>query len=529
MQREKKTKEKNNKVLIVYFILAALIFMAGNVIHLEEKSILQTSVFALAQTDQSTTNNSDNGLVMKDLLKETNADSVPVQTELNFSDKENLQLNEEQTADKIPLRRESKIVKEKNTTIEVYYPVTGNDRIDQDILAVANGIIRRFEEATKEYSGNMELVADYTFFVTEDNRFSCVFRIQQKAGGLNLVETSVETRLYRLDTGRRLYLEDVFTDDYLSEVSKYIRSNFRQTEKFDSIINEPSFTNYTEPVIENFQTFALDNQKISFYFPKGALLKGSYDLVTVEMSLDRLKEVLKDPASDLFEPLTEAMPIEEEPKQADDEEITDNTIDPTKPMVALTFDDGPHETRTTKILDALEANNAKATFFVLGNRVGRNPDVLRRAVSLGCEIGNHTYGHLQLTKLSLEDIRFQVNETNRLVEEITGQPPTLLRPPYGAFNETVKQTVNMPMILWCIDTLDWKTKSRDKTVSTVIDNIQDGDIVLMHDIHETSAEAAEIIIPELIKQGYQLVTVSELAEYRGIDLQNGNTYRRFLP
>ena len=202
-------------------------------------------------------------------------------------------------------------------------------------------------------------------------------------------------------------------------------------------------------------------------------------------------------------------------------------IDPNKPMVALTWDDGPADA-TSVILDALEAVGGKGTFFVVGQRVDYYPDNVRRAVSLGCEIGNHTWQHAYLDTLSAEDIQSQIQRTNDKVEEITGVRPTIMRPTGGRVNSAVKENVGMPMIQWTIDTLDWKTRDAKSTIDAVLNNVSDGDIVLMHDLYDATAEASKTIIPELVSRGYQLVTVSELAQYRG-GLEAGKQYFSFRP
>lgn len=207
-------------------------------------------------------------------------------------------------------------------------------------------------------------------------------------------------------------------------------------------------------------------------------------------------------------------------------ESEENSIDPNKPMVALTFDDGPGP-RTNELLDVLEANNAHATFFMLGQKVSRYGDTVKRMLEVGCELGNHSFDHPQLTKLDAAGIQSEIGDTNNLIAEAAGQPATVMRPPYGAINDNVKANVGLPMIMWSIDTLDWKTKNTQATIDNVLNNVKDGDIVLMHDIHTTSVDAAIDLIPKLIANGYQLVTVSELAEARGVTMENGGRYSEF--
>lgn len=201
-------------------------------------------------------------------------------------------------------------------------------------------------------------------------------------------------------------------------------------------------------------------------------------------------------------------------------------INPKKPMVALTFDDGPAPAYTTKIVNELEKFDAHATFFVLGSRLtGQNAkSIIRKAAKNGNEIGSHTYNHKKLTTLSSADIQQEASRTEKAIKQLTGSYPSLTRPPYGSINDAVKKNISTPLILWSIDTQDWKTKNRTNTVTTVLNNVKDGDIILMHDIYAPTADAAVELIPKLIQKGYQLVTVSELAAYKNQKLKSGNSY-----
>lgn len=199
---------------------------------------------------------------------------------------------------------------------------------------------------------------------------------------------------------------------------------------------------------------------------------------------------------------------------------------PSVKYAALTFDDGP-SSFTDRLLDCLESNNAKATFFMVGKEIDSFPDEVKRMEALGCELGNHTYSHADLTTLSPEDMSAEIAGVDESLVNLVGHGATVLRPPYGSINDSVRSTVGTPMILWSIDTLDWETQDAQKTVDTVMSQVQDGSIILMHDIFSTSVDAAEIFIPKLIEEGYQLVTIHELAKIKGTELQTGVAYGDF--
>lgn len=207
-------------------------------------------------------------------------------------------------------------------------------------------------------------------------------------------------------------------------------------------------------------------------------------------------------------------------------------IDPNKPMIALTFDDGPSQ-YTKRILDTLAKYGGKATFCVVGPNVELYPNTVRRAVAEGHEIANHTWNHKKLTELSASSIRTQLQKTNDLVYEITGgYQIKVLRPPYGSNDKTVRSIcAEMDLVIahWKIDTRDWSTRSKSKTYRSIINEAENGAIILCHDLYETTAQAVEEAIPKLIEKGYQLVTVSELLSFHKDGVKPGTVYSQVKP
>ncbi len=214
---------------------------------------------------------------------------------------------------------------------------------------------------------------------------------------------------------------------------------------------------------------------------------------------------------------------------AEETQPVGRVIDPTRPMVALTFDDGPETSVGNQIMDCLAAYGGKATFFVVGNRCPSRAAELQRMVAEGHEVANHSYEHKYFNKLNGAQIQYQVEAANDAIQAACGVRPTLVRLPGGNINATVRANVNYPMIMWSIDTLDWKTRNTQNTVNVVLSQVKDGDIVLMHELYSATGAAALQIIPELTAIGYQLVTVSEMAQARGVALQPGQTYSSFRP
>ena len=204
-----------------------------------------------------------------------------------------------------------------------------------------------------------------------------------------------------------------------------------------------------------------------------------------------------------------------------------NPVNPNRPMIALTFDDGPGP-YTMQILEALDKYDSKASFFLVGRNVYQYPDEIKKMFAMGCDVGNHSTNHVDLSKQTVEGIYAEIQTTNDRVLEVAGQGPTLLRPPYGNQNANVREQAGMPLIMWSMDPRDWESKNVDLVRDYVLSNVKDGDIILLHDIHESTLYATLQLIPLLIERGYQLVTVREMAQVKGITLENGKMYR-FMP
>lgn len=179
-------------------------------------------------------------------------------------------------------------------------------------------------------------------------------------------------------------------------------------------------------------------------------------------------------------------------------------------QIALTFDDGPHSTYTPMLLDGLKERGVKATFFLMGESIPGNEELVSRMQEEGHLIGNHSYRHIQLTKAGEDAVCRAVEQTEEIIEDITGDRPRYLRPPYGDWNEELECRMNLTTVFWTVDSLDWKLKNTDRIVSRVEKQVKEGDIILMHDIFPTSVEAALELIDQLQEKGYRFVTVDEL-------------------
>ena len=199
------------------------------------------------------------------------------------------------------------------------------------------------------------------------------------------------------------------------------------------------------------------------------------------------------------------------------------------PLVALTFDDGPRSSTTGPLLDGLELREVPATFFLVGNRIPGNEDLVRRMAAGGHQIGIHTYDHVELRGLSRQDFDLQVGKTRALITRLAGDGSYWLRPPYGFLDRNAESWCGGPVILWSVDPEDWKDDDVDRIVAAVVEHVSDGDIILLHDLFPSSGQAALTIVDTLLEKGFCFVTVEQLMEARGVTPEAGARYRKIPP
>lgn len=255
----------------------------------------------------------------------------------------------------------------------------------------------------------------------------------------------------------------------------------------------------------------LDNEEISYVLASDFLTNDSKITIyphTLEFIFDKEIFGIKK-MSISFEKILPFI----NPEIVSDKYLSIKELDTEKKYVALTFDDGPNDTSTIELLEKLKKENVKATFFVLGQMVDRNPEVAKQIVREGHEIGSHSYTHPDLTQLNSSEIKEEVLKTDKAVFHATGVLPKNFRPPYGAINGSVAQKIGLPIIQWNVDSEDWKVINKELIVDKVVQSVEHGSIILLHDIHETSVNSIPEIVNQLKKNGYEFVTVSELLSY----------------
>jgi len=253
----------------------------------------------------------------------------------------------------------------------------------------------------------------------------------------------------------------------------------------------------------------------------------------IDIDIDEVALIFYPLSTVTLEQYTEEI-FESEPKPEPELTIAEQRlleIDPDLPMVALTFDDGPVG-RTSQILDILEQYNVVATFYVIGEQIERHRDIVLRAHNMGSEIANHTWSHRSLDRISDEDIFAQLYYTNVAIEAVIGVPSASMRAPFGRVNDNIRNIsgeLGLPIVLWSIDPSDYLNRSPSRIYNDIMSEVQDRDIILLHDVHQRSVYATRYLVPSLINSGFQLVTVSELMYFSNITPEPGNIYRHGRP
>lgn len=200
------------------------------------------------------------------------------------------------------------------------------------------------------------------------------------------------------------------------------------------------------------------------------------------------------------------------------------------PVVALTFDDGPHAENTRRLLDELARREVPATFFLVGERLAGNEGLVREMSGMGHQIGVHTWSHVMLDgKVSEQTFQDEMVRTRGALEDILGEGDYWLRPPYGIMTPELQKLEEGPLIIWSVDPEDWKDRDKARIVSYVLSRVQDGDIILMHDMFGASVDAALEIVDALLERGYSFVTVEQLMELRGVEPEAGKRYNMVRP
>ncbi len=399
-----------------------------------------------------------------------------------------------------PKEKETKIEtiieENKQYKIGINYPVTQYKKIDNAIIGYINTCYQDFlNEQDKNISLDTleELNIDYTLYQNKEFISITLFKTKNE-------EEEIQTYLYSLKKDALLTIEDIVSINEL-----YTIANTLLFERFGNVLD-------LSLLKQNLHTtlFSIDHGTLYLYYPPYTLSKNYTDTIIIDIPLEKLSIQME-----------KTMNVNHEIIEAEiDLEKVNSIIEMNKKVIALTFDDGP-SSYTEEIISILKENDAVATFFILGNKVKTYENVLRKSLEYGNELGNHTFNHKWLTKLNDEDIKKQIQDTQDIIYETLGYTPVLFRPSYGSINKRVRNDISLEVVLWNIDTMDWKYKSVSKIRDRATMNAEDGSIILMHETYERTKKALPEIIQILKEKDFVFVTISELKQIEALRKYNG--------
>lgn len=373
-------------------------------------------------------------------------------------------------------------IENKDALVSINYPVTEVSALDEAISSYINKVRAEFKNS--DYDGKPELNISYTYKEVNDEVINVSILTEIVT---DKTVSKIKTFTYNKKSEKFLTMEDIVNDldvlDY--DIKKELLSKYQDADM-----------DYLSNVSYDF--FTMDDENLTIYFNPTQLKDTNDELVYLDIPLDSLNLLID---------------VDREENTNTYLNFKKNTINEEDKVVALTFDDGPSK-YTKDILDILKKYDACGTFFLIGNKVSFYGEVLREMLSEGNEIGNHSYDHKYLTRLSEEEVKDEINKTQDEIKRVTGYTPTLFRPTYGGYNNTLKSYIDLTFVLWDVDSRDWSVKSTEGIMYNVFKDVKSGSIILFHDNHEYSVNALPSVIKELKKQGYKFVTVSELLELK---------------
>lgn len=364
--------------------------------------------------------------------------------------------------------------------VSINYPVTNIMVLDNAISSYVNQNYEKFKNIKQN---KQEFNISYTY--NEIN--TDIINVSLKTEIITDKEVNkIKTFTYNKRSGKFLTMENIVNDlkalDY--DIKNKLLNKYQEID-----------INYLNNI--NYDYFTIDDKYLTLYF-NPTEIKENNDIIYLDISLDSL---------DLL--------IDVNEKKYDDTylSIKKKSVSIDDKIIALTFDDGPSK-YTNKILDILKKYDACGTFFVIGNKTIFYKDILKRMLNEGSEIGNHSYDHKLLTRLSENEFKEEINKTQENIKKLTGFTPKLFRPTYGGYTNTLKKYTDLTFVLWDIDSRDWQVKNKDKILNNILPNVKPGKIILMHDNHEYSLNSLENLIKKLKDDNYKFVTVSELLEIK---------------
>ncbi len=382
----------------------------------------------------------------------------------------------------------------------LFYPQFNDESLDKIVHSIN-------EEVKNKLDNSLEATIDYQLNHVNDSLVNLVYDLKYKDSD----QISFYSYWIDLSNKELIQIEKLLDQKMLKKISNEIRyecqSQLDESIGFDFTFIEKTMWNQLKNL-----NLVLTEEKMTIYVNENEWIKNhafyfSFDLNKIANHL-------------LFE--TGVIQTEEDPKI----DIIKRFVDPNRPMVAITLDDGPVKRSSPRIIDTLEKYGQAATFFMQGFRMEESPQIVIDVINSGSEIASHSYNHKKLTKLNEKELEYQLNEPTRILAKLTDNQVGIrfYRPPYGVINDKISQMSTYSFMLWNIDPEDWKTRDAQLTIDRLSQSDLSDGVVVMHDIYTESADALDVLIPLLVKEGYQLVTLSELFAAKNITPQEGLIY-----
>ena len=432
-----------------------------------------------------------------------------------------------------------------NERFHLVYPITENDTINAQTKSLIDQKKADFDGRAPNFTQDVPdlNVSTEVNFATDD---VVLFEIYTTDNTADITDEVVDTRFFDRSSGDRYEINDFFnSDDYLNRLSDISRKNLPDI--VDS--NSDTIANGTEPRKENFNNFGIISESQMFIdFEPGQVADVSQGIIKMPFDISAVQDILSVDFEDKIFPGYKAEQDRQAQQAAEDEakrqaaaEAAAASNQPSSPSgvppqsvdaidcqnqkcAALSFDDGPNPNTTPDLLATLEQYNVKATFFMIGSQVGPNAALVKSMADAGHVIGNHTWDHKDLTKLSAAAAKSEVDKTTTAIENAAGIRPYLVRPPYGAINDQTRAAIGYPTIEWSVDPEDWKNRNADVVYNRVITNTTSGSVVLSHDIYPSTVDAYKRIVPKLLEDGFTLVTIPQLFGFNAETVQVKNYF-----
>lgn len=414
-------------------------------------------------------------------------------------------------------KMDMEVIKENknNYNIQINYPVFNNKKLNKKVSKIIETEKKNFKDKIKNDNTNNELNIDYGYTI-KDNIYSVHIRTYSYTGENNDyyhkdVMIYIDSKINK-EIEKDVLVKNEIYQNIKDDCKKYLVNNKTLSLYEDSVVNE---------ALDNLEDFALLNfsqSEMYVVIPPYKVSDSEID-ININIAYDRVKNYLNSDYFTFDGKTTEENVSNTVSSKRDLSQFKD------KKLLAITFDDGPNYNVTKFLIDELEKRNARVTFFMVGNRATMQKELVKEIYNKGHVIGSHSYDHKSLTKLDDDKLKTEIDTTNEIIKSITGEDVKYLRPPYGNYNKDMLNKIDMSFILWNVDTEDWKTKNKDKVCEHIISHASDGNIILLHDLYQTSVDGALCAIDKLKNDGYEFVTIEEMAEIKGIELSKHNAYR----